>query len=287
METFQTPCGGVEPGIFELVTKALEAGPRCPIMTVEEVQRLGALDPVGVEIDTDEWLSIEKKPDHMPDDGPKIMEIVSKLQVSDEVMTGLFGLCPTDRDRSMNLFRGGNIVTDSVRITSGVTRGPNSEDVWIISSDVVASRRTRVYRTRVVFSQVTGKPLNKPAGSCECVAHLGWCSHQVSLLLFVNFLQLFPMTTLTSEFRRVYPPSVFVVQREGCPWSHATSKETKTYVKTFENLKYDGPKKPEKMREIIQLLVPRVRAQREKWLKQVNTPDKKHQFAADEVIRGV
>ena len=207
MEPHPNACGSDEPGLFGLVTQALDAGPRCPIMTVEEVQRLGALDPVGVEIDTDEWLSIEKKAEHMPDDGPKIMEIISKLQVTDEVMTGLFGLCPTDRDRAMNLFRGGNIVTDSMRITSGVTRGPNSQPVWIISCDVVASRRTRVYRTRVVFSQATAKPLEKPAGSCECVAHLGWCSHQVALLLFVNFMQLFPMTTLTSEFRRVYPPS--------------------------------------------------------------------------------
>ena len=82
-------------------------------------------------------------------------------------------------------------------------------------------------------------------------------------------------------------PSAFVVQREGCPWSYATSKGTKEYVKAFDHLKYDGPKKPEKMRETVQLLVPRVKAQRDKWLEQVNTPDKKHQFAAEEVSRGV
>jgi hypothetical protein len=85
MEEHQSVSGGIEPGIFQLVTKEEQAGPKCPIMTVKEVQRLGSLDPVGVEIDADHWLSLEKKADHIPDDGPQIMEIINKLTVTDEV----------------------------------------------------------------------------------------------------------------------------------------------------------------------------------------------------------
>ena len=91
--------------------------------------------------------------------GPKIMQIVTQLKISDKdiglTKDGLFGLRPTDRDRGMHLFRGGNIVADTVRVTSGTLRSPDRTPVWIITGDVVASQRNRVYRTRVVFNKVS------------------------------------------------------------------------------------------------------------------------------------
>ena len=111
-----------------------------------QVQRLGALDPVGVQVDEKgEWLHLSN-----PDDGPKILEVVQKLVVSDEDIglteDGLFGLRPTDRDRGMHLFRGGNVVADSIKFVTGTLRGPDKREVWIVSGDVVASQRGRVYR---------------------------------------------------------------------------------------------------------------------------------------------
>ena len=56
---------------------------------------------------------------------------------------------------------------------------------------------------RVTFDQETGKALDKPNGMCECVAHLGWCSHQLALgFLFMMFLSLFPLDTKCDEFLR-------------------------------------------------------------------------------------
>ena len=171
-------------------------------MTVEEVQRLGGLDPVSVKIDEDSTcLSLETD-----DDGPKILKIIKTLKIADEDIglddDGLFGLRNTDRDRGMQLFRGGNVVADSVRVASGTLRSPDQTPVWIVSGDVVASQRSRVYRTTVVFNKITGQALDKPAGSCECVAHLGWCSHQLALgFLFTNFLKCFPANTTCDEFR--------------------------------------------------------------------------------------
>ena len=75
-------------------------------------------------------------------------------QVSDKDITELFGLRPADRDRGMKLFRGGNVVSESVRITTGKMRSGVNQKVWIIEGDVVASQRGRVYRARVVFDQV-------------------------------------------------------------------------------------------------------------------------------------
>ena len=122
MEPFQSPCGADEPGLVGLVQRALDVD--APCMSVEEVQRLGALDPVGVQIDEGRWLSLETK-----EDGPEILSIVNKLKISDDDIgkdeNGLFGLRATDRTRAMYLFRGGNIVSESVRFTTGTTRGPN------------------------------------------------------------------------------------------------------------------------------------------------------------------
>ena len=130
--------------------------------------------------------------------------------------------------------------------------------------------------------------MGKPAGSCECVAHLGWCSHQLALgFLFTNFLQMFPSGTRCDEFRRVYPPSVFLAQREECPWSYAVGTSTKERTKCFDKLKWGGrKKKPSAPRDVEQLLVPRVRAWREKWIKSGDSPKTKHAFAAAEVGPG-
>ena len=109
-------------------------------MTPEDVQRLGALDPVNVSIDEDgPCFSLEK-----PEDGPKILQVIKQLQISDKDIglddDGLFGLRPTDRDRGMQLFRGGNVVSETVKVTSGTLRSDRTP-VWIISGDVVASQR--------------------------------------------------------------------------------------------------------------------------------------------------
>ena len=123
MEPFKSTCGADEPGLVGLVQRALDV--EAPCMTDQQVQRLGALDPVNVQIDQgNRWLSLENK-----EDGPEILSIVNKLRISDDDIgkdeNGLFGLRATDRTRAMYLFRGGNIVSESVRFTTGITRGPN------------------------------------------------------------------------------------------------------------------------------------------------------------------
>ena len=96
------------------------------------------------------------------------------FEVGDADITSLFGLRAADRDRAMKLFRGGNIVSDSVQLTTGTTRGSSQERVWVISGDVVASQRTRVYQARVVFSQVlqhTCAPTHNACKSSDCHTH--------------------------------------------------------------------------------------------------------------------
>ena len=110
-------------------------------MTIEEVQRLGGLDPVSVKFDEDcTWLSLERD-----DASPEILKIVKTLRIADVDIglddDGLFGLRPTDRDRGMYLFRGGTVVANSVRVTSATRRSPDRAPVvWIVSGDVVASQ---------------------------------------------------------------------------------------------------------------------------------------------------
>ena len=87
-------------------------------MTVEDVQRLGALDPCAVQIETDEKELLLLN----DEDADQIREIVNKLQISDADILELFGLRPTDRDRAMKLFRGGHVVTRTVKFRSGHTR---------------------------------------------------------------------------------------------------------------------------------------------------------------------
>ena len=210
-------------------------------------------------------------------------------QVSDEDIglddSGLFGLRPTDRTRGLRLFAGGHVVSDSFKVTSGVTRDSMKRAVWIVQGDVVASQRSRIYNVRVVYDKVTGQVLDKPFGSCECVAHLGWCSHQLALgFLFVNFLKMFKTTTASAEFRRVYPPSVFTAQQQGVPWTYATSMSTKKSVQCFDNLKWKpGKKEPKSKRDTVQLLVPRVKNWRDRWIQETDAPDRRHTFAEEEV----
>ena len=196
----------------------------------------------------------------------------------------MFGLRPTDRTRGLQLFRAGHVVSDSFRITTGRTRGTTRRAVWIISVEVVASQRSRSYNVQVVFDQATGKALDKPFGSCECVAHLGWCSHQLAAgFLFTNFLKTFPVMTTSDEFCRVYPPNVFLAQREGCPWTYAVDNEN---LQCFDKLKWKNKKPPKSMRDTVQLLVPRVKAWKERWFEQTDAPDKRHAFAAEQVCLG-
>ena len=82
MEHFEAPCGGTEPGLVTLVERARQN--QTPAMTLEEVQRVGALDPVAYEIDTD--IQGGKPVVYSLDeakDGPKIAEIVENLKVLD------------------------------------------------------------------------------------------------------------------------------------------------------------------------------------------------------------
>ena len=242
---------------------------------------MGALDPVSVQIDGGPELSLET-----PADGPKIAKIIHQLQISDKDIgvgeDSLFGLRNTDRTRGLQLFRAGHVVSNSFRIRSGHTR-LDRRPVWIVSADCVASQRSRVYNVNVVFSKDTGKALDKPYGSCECVAHLGWCSHQLAVgFLFTNFLKTFPLTTTSEEFCRVYPPNVFLAQREGCPWSYAVTDITEK-LKCFDNLKWRGKRAPKSMRDTAELLIPRVEAWKDRWLQQTNAPDKRHAFAAAQV----
>ena len=81
MESFETPCGGEEPGLAVLVERAIQKG--TPPMTLEEVQRVGALDPVAYEIDVD--VQGGKPVTYSLDeskDGPKIAKIVHTLKVA-------------------------------------------------------------------------------------------------------------------------------------------------------------------------------------------------------------
>ena len=80
MEPFPSPCGAVEPGIAALVERAREN--QTPAMTLEEVQRVGALDPVAYEIDVESHAGkpVQYSLDEEKD-GPKIAEIVESLKV--------------------------------------------------------------------------------------------------------------------------------------------------------------------------------------------------------------
>ena len=80
MESFENPAGGREPGLIDLVQKALETN--VPCLTVEQVQRMGALDPVAVQIDPGPWLSLSEV-----GDGPKIAEIMQQLKVIIMIMS--------------------------------------------------------------------------------------------------------------------------------------------------------------------------------------------------------
>ena len=151
------------------------------VCCVEEVQRAGALDPVAYQID--QVIQGGKPVVYSLDnrnDGPKIAEIVTTLkvcvcvcvrwwgggrgtnthprtythpQVSDKDINKLFGLRNADRDRAMKLFTGGHIISDSVSFASGKMKTTNKA-VWILSGEVVASQRARVYHTTVVFDKV-------------------------------------------------------------------------------------------------------------------------------------
>ena len=94
MQAFKNPAGGEEPGLIQLVEKARDQ--KTPAMTLEEFQRHGGVDPVGVKIDKDSSLSLKK-----PTDGPAITKIMKKLKIDDDTITDLVGLRPTDRDRAM------------------------------------------------------------------------------------------------------------------------------------------------------------------------------------------
>ena len=82
MEPFESPCGAKEPGLAALVDQARKN--QTPAMTLEEVQRVGALDPVAYEIDIDIedgqplTYSLDKK-----EDGTRIVKIVEGLKVRD------------------------------------------------------------------------------------------------------------------------------------------------------------------------------------------------------------
>ena len=75
LEPFKTECGGEEPGLVTLVERALDEDP--PVMTIDQVQRLGTIDPVEVEVDDVPWLSLDNN-----DDGPKMLDIAQQLRVS-------------------------------------------------------------------------------------------------------------------------------------------------------------------------------------------------------------
>ena len=83
------------------------------------------------------------------EDGPAILSIVHKLRISDDDIgkdeNGLFGLRATDRTRAMYLFRGGNIVSESVRFTTGTTRGPNRLVFIFRTSDKLALTYARTH----------------------------------------------------------------------------------------------------------------------------------------------
>ena len=74
MEAFETDQGVKEPGLVTLVERAEQSN--APVMTVAEVQRLGVIDPVDVQVDDVPWLTLEN-----PDDGPKICKIVKQFKV--------------------------------------------------------------------------------------------------------------------------------------------------------------------------------------------------------------
>jgi len=88
--------------------------------------------------------------------------------------------------------------------------------------------------------------------------------------------------------RRVYPPSPFLAQREGCLWSHAVGRETKAATKCFDKLKWEPKKAPPKSkRDHGQLLVSRVKAWTDKWMRTVDArTQNQHSFAREEVHVG-
>ena len=102
--------------------------------------------------------------------------------------------------------------------------------------------------------------------------------------LFVNFLRLFDATATCEDYRKVYPRSVFVIQREGCPWGYAVDKKTADQLKCFNKERWGGKKPPESMRDTEQLLVPRVKAWYKRWIKETRDPDKQHAFAVEQVL---
>ena len=143
------------------------------------------------------------------------------------------------------------------------------------------------------------------------VAHLGWCSHQAALgFLFINFLKLFPPVdralpyfhsllpglhshllalphsqgSTCDDFCRVYPPNVFMVQRDGCPWAYAVDRATREQVKSFGRLKWTTKTPPDSnKRDTVQLLVSQVKGWKERWEKVASAPAQKHAFAREQV----
>lgn len=125
--------------------------------------------------------------------------------------------------------------------------------------------------------------MDKPAGSCECVAHLGWCSHQLALILFVNFIQCFPLDTTSDKFCEVYPPNPFLAQREGCPWTFAVGKGTKEEMKCLDKMKWSA-KKPDKPRDVAAKLVCRVQEWTERWKTMVHEGNAQHAMSRAKVF---
>ena len=125
-----------------------------------QVQRLGALDPVGVQADEDStWLRLSE-----PKDGPEILKIVKKLAISDEDVglteDGLFGLRPTDRDRGMQLFRG--------KPNSNSNPNPNPNPNPNLNPNQVATlSRSRSRSCRVLFGVRT-------KGKCGSFQEMSW-----------------------------------------------------------------------------------------------------------------
>ena len=65
---------GREPGLVDLVQRALETN--APCVTVEQVQRMGALNPVAVQINPGPWRSLNKA-----EEGAKFAQIIQQPKV--------------------------------------------------------------------------------------------------------------------------------------------------------------------------------------------------------------
>ena len=77
--------------------------------------------------------------------------------------------------------------------------------------------------------------------------------------LFIIFLRCFDLHTNCDEFVKVYPPNVFMVQREGCPVTHASKHKTRLSVRCFDKVKFDPKtKESENDRDCEQSFVRRV-----------------------------